>query len=106
MDTWVIDSSIVVRQLFVDEPLAHEAREFLARLDDTPPVRLSAPELLYAVCANALWKCVRFTVYDAQTARDHLADMQRLSLEITPITDLAARALEIGIALGISVYDA
>jgi predicted nucleic acid-binding protein len=106
MDAWVIDSSVVVRQLFPDEPLAHEARRLLAGLDDTPPTRLFAPDLLYVECASALWKYVRFAGYDAQTAQDHLADIQRLPLEITPITDLVARALEIGIAFGISIYDA
>jgi predicted nucleic acid-binding protein len=106
MDAWVIDSSVVVRQLFIDEPFARQAQSFLARMDATPPARLLAPDLLYAECASALWKYVRFNGFDAQTAREHLADVRQLPFEITPITDLVDRALVIGISLGISVYDA
>src|SRR5581483_3182765 len=104
MDTCILDASVAVK-LFLDQPLRDEARALLAGLDDSPPLRVAAPDLLYAECANVLWKYARIG-YPVAEAAAHLEDLRALPIAITPTYDLAPEALRIAAALDVSVYDA
>jgi predicted nucleic acid-binding protein len=106
MAAYVVDASVVIRLIVNTRPLADRAQALFARLQDTPPIEILAPDLLYAECANGFWKFVRFQTYDAALATGHLADVRSLPLKSTPTLLIADRALGLAIALSISAYDA
>jgi predicted nucleic acid-binding protein len=105
MDDCVIDASVVIPG-FVTQPLTRQARALLGRLDEAPPLRLLAPDLLYAECANALWKYVRYGGHDAAVAAGQLARIRQLPLGSTPTLLLVDRALALAVRWKISAYDA
>src|SRR5262245_6303307 len=64
----VIDASVLIK-CFLAEPLSDRAIKLL-KADAT----LSAPDFIYAECANALWKRVRGGLMSKQEATATLAD--------------------------------
>ena len=103
--TFVVDASVAVK-LFLDEPLAAQARTLFSRLAAPTPAVLHVPDLLYVECANILWKYVRRHGYDAETAAAHLDDLTALDLVSTPTAVLVTAALRLAAAEGITAYDA
>ena len=75
MDECVVDASVAIKLVLV-EPLVDRARALFARLYDSPPLRMYAPDLLYVERANILWKRVRFHGYDPTLAVRDLAALQ------------------------------
>lgn len=65
-----------------------------------------APDHLLLESANALWRYVRAGVYDASWAAANLYDVLALRIELVPTAPLAPVALQVGLELGLSVYDA
>ena len=105
MDVCVIDASVVI-QYFVTQPLNAQATALFARLYGRPALRLRAPDLIYAECANALWKYIRFSQYEPRVVRAHMADILRLPVMSTGAQVLADRALGLAVSYGITAYDA
>jgi predicted nucleic acid-binding protein len=101
----VVDASVGIK-LFLVEPLAGRADLLFASLTVTPPARLYVPDLFYVECTNILWKYVRRFGYSPKAARQDVADLVRLSLQVASTADLAEDALALALDHGITAYDA
>ncbi len=64
------------------------------------------PDLFFVECGNALARLVRSRVMDREQARDHLAFVYGLPVQVRSLTDLARHALETALDLQLTVYDA
>lgn len=62
--------------------------------------------MFYIECANILWKYVRAKLYAAADVPADLASLKALSLAVVSNADLMEEAVSIGLAYGISAYDA
>jgi predicted nucleic acid-binding protein len=100
----VVDASVGIK-LFLVEPLSDRADALFACLAGDPPGRLYVPDLLFVECTNVLWKYVRRFDYPADAARQDVADLTRLPLQIVSTASLAEAALEIAVKHGSTVYD-
>ena len=105
MDQCVVDASVAIK-LFLVEPLVAEAQALFARLYDSSPLRMYAPDLLYAECANVLWKRVRFRGYDATLASMDLGALQDLPIASVPTRVLTDGAFDLAATWDVSAYDA
>jgi predicted nucleic acid-binding protein len=101
----VVDASVAIK-LFLVEPLAERADALFEHLTDADPPRFHAPDLLFIECTNILWKYVRFFGYPSVAAHQDLADLTSLPIRIASTAELAADALAVAIAQGITAYDA
>jgi len=100
VSTYVIDASVAVKW-FVPES---HSREAAALLD--PAHTLHAPDLLFAEVSNALWKKTRRRELRPGEARLVLRGLASVPLEVTPIRQIAAGALDLALDSGCTVYDA
>ena len=101
----VVDASVGIK-LFLVEPLADRADTLFASLTATPPGRLYVPDLFYVECTNVLWKYVRRFGYSPEVARQDVADLVRLPLQVASTADLAEAALALALEYGATAYDA
>jgi predicted nucleic acid-binding protein len=101
----VIDASVAIK-LFVVDPLSDKVDALFAHLGADPECRFYVPDLFYIECTNILWKYVRLSPYSAADAERNLAQLYALSLQRTSTAELMTDALKIGLAHGISAYDA
>jgi predicted nucleic acid-binding protein len=101
---YVIDASAIIKIYVREEDSEEMDRLIEASIGQEIPIL--SPELLFAECANILWKKVR---RDGQPREKVLADMEDLrGLDLTavPTRKLCQRALEIACIHDISAYDA
>ncbi len=104
-ERYVVDASMVIK-LFVEEEFSQTTRKVFERLGSSDPDEFYVPDLLFAECANVLWKYVRFHGYDREIAREHLADLAELAFHVVPIIELIKESFEIANRHAITVYDA
>lgn len=100
----VVDTSVCIKQ-FIPDPLSAKAVELFAHLAN-PQTEIFVPDLFYIECANTLWKYVRAGRYSAAEAQADLASLKSLPLRVVSTVDLMEDAVSIGLAYGISAYDA
>jgi predicted nucleic acid-binding protein len=100
----VVDASVGIKKFIID-PLTPKVDQLFAHLND-PDTRLYIPDLFYIECANIFWKYIRAGSYTSAEAQANLADLKLLRFTATPTADLILEALPLGIAHGISAYDA
>ena len=93
----VIDASVAIK-LVITEPDS----ELADRLDGR---RMLAPDLLWAECANILWKAARKGVVSASEAELACEALLHLPFEITDSAVLLPAALRRAVALGHPAYD-
>jgi predicted nucleic acid-binding protein len=67
--------------------------------------RLYVPEFCLLECTNVLWKQVRFHKLPVSEAERLTTDLVGLPLTIVPVTGMLPRALEIGLAHQLAIYD-
>jgi predicted nucleic acid-binding protein len=94
----VIDSSVAIKLVVPEE---HSLQAIGLRVK----YRLAAPDILFAECANTLWKKVQrgeLTEAEAGEAMDILADME---LDVLPIRGLSQDALLASLRLNHPAYD-
>jgi predicted nucleic acid-binding protein len=101
----VVDASVAVK-LFVAEPDSAQADALFAHLAADPEARFYAPSLLYAECANILWKYVRRFGYARKDAERALSMLMDLSIDSVGISDIILDAHRTALSCGVSVYDA
>lgn len=101
----VVDASVAIK-LFVVDPLSDKVDALFTHLAANPECRFYVPDLFYIECTNILWKYVRLSSYSAAEAERNLARLYALSLQRTSVAELMRDALKIGLAYGISAYDA
>ena len=101
----VVDASVAIK-LFVAEADSAEADALFAHIAGDPDARFYAPSLLYAECANILWKYARRFRYDRTEAERSLARLMTLAIDCVEIRDIIAEAHRTAMTHDISVYDA
>ena len=101
----VVDASVAIK-LFVAEAESAKADALFAHLAGDPDARFYAPSLLYAECANILWKYVRRFGYDRTEAERSLARLMTLAIDCVDIKDVVAEAHRMAMTCDITVYDA
>ena len=99
-----VDASAAIK-LFVPEPCSQDAVALFAHLGD-PDAHFCAPSLLYAECANILWKYRRRFGLDAREASRSLAALTVLPIDCVEIKQIISEAHEIAMDCDISAYDA
>ncbi len=65
----------------------------------------AAPDIVFAECANVLWRKTRVRDLTEAVAREALAATHSLFAEIVPSKPLSAAALDVAIELGHPAYD-
>lgn len=100
----VVDTSVCMKQ-FIPDPLSFKVQQLFAHLA-YPQTEIFVPDLFYIECANTLWKYVRTGLYNASFVQGNLATLKALPLRVVSTADLMADAVNIGLAYGISAYDA
>ncbi len=104
MNTFVIDTSVAVKW-YIPEPLSDAAVYYL-ELYRQEQASLLAPDLIIAEMGNVLWKKVRqneLIIQDARQVGGILANY--CPLRLISSSKLMPAALEIAIAIGLTVYD-
>jgi predicted nucleic acid-binding protein len=105
INTFVVDASVVIK-LFIVEESSEKATQLFLQLEEDPESRFYVPELVYAECANILWKYARRYNYPVENARQDLIDLRALALQSIPIRDLLLPTIDLALQYGISAYDA
>lgn len=101
----VVDASVGIK-LFLEEELADTAHALFSHLADTPPARFIVPDLFFAECTNIIWKyCCRFN-FPLDEAKQDIADLISLPLNITSTADLIYEAFCIAFSHDITAHDA
>jgi predicted nucleic acid-binding protein len=97
--TLVVDASVAA-QWVLPEP--HSDRANALRLTGEP---LIAPDLVFAEIGNAVWKRAVQGEITTALAVEALTTATGLFTALVPMTELAARAIEMAIALKHPIYD-
>ncbi len=100
----IIDASVGIK-LFLVEPLSDRTDALFAHLTDDPPNRFYVPDLFFIECTNILWKYVQRFGYSADAARQNVADLARLPLQIISTAALVEMALALSVEHGSTAYD-
>lgn len=100
----VVDISVCIKH-FICAPLTPKVNQLFDCLAN-PQTQIFVPDLLYIESANAFWKYVRAKLYTAAEVQVDLATLKALPLRVVSTADLMAEAVTIGLAYGISAYDA
>jgi predicted nucleic acid-binding protein len=100
--TYVVDASVVIPHFLAEQYTPH-ARVLFARLKQND--QLCVPEFCIVECANVFWKRARFDGMSLDLARRLVIDLIALPLTLMPVGGLPSRALEIGLAHPLPVYD-
>lgn len=93
-----MDASVAIKWL-VAEAGSVDAGALLTRYD------LLAPDLLFAECANILWKKVRRSEISADQAVDAARDLLALPLQVFESATLMSDAVKMACALDHPAYD-
>ena len=101
----VIDDNVALKLFFV-QPLSNKADALFARLEQDPQARFYIPDFFYAECASAFVNYVRLAKYPEDAARQDMIELQALSFQAIPTSQLTKDALKIAFQLRISGYDA
>ncbi|MGD0613738.1 MAG: type II toxin-antitoxin system VapC family toxin [Anaerolineales bacterium] len=102
---FVVDASVGIK-LFVDEQYSDRVHALFEQLAADPPANLFVPDLFYIECANILLKYVRRFGRPLEDSRADLADLNRLSLRVTPTAELMEDAMLLAAERNITAYDA
>jgi predicted nucleic acid-binding protein len=101
-ERYVVDTSIVIQRLIVEEHTPQVRRLFAQMAQGLVIV---VPEFCLLECANVLWKQVRFQGMPQQTAEHLLNELLALPLQIVSVAQFMPRALQIGLATQLAIYD-
>jgi predicted nucleic acid-binding protein len=99
MKPLAVDASVIAAAFFLEKH-TEAARTLLLSEDN-----LCAPDLIYAEVANVIWKRHGRGEIDRDEAIALLTDVLDLPLEITPLEQLIADALELALRTNRSAYD-
>jgi len=103
--SFVVDASVGVK-LFIQEELSDLAQALFDMLADDPPARLCVPDLFFIECANVLWKHARKSGYPEREALTDIRNLRRFNLAAVSTRDLMEPSLKMGMAWGVTAYDA
>jgi predicted nucleic acid-binding protein len=101
MSTFVVDTSVVMSHFVADQytPYVHTL------FDPNATHQIHVPEFCLIECVNVIWKHVRFNQMPLHVARQMVQDVRDLPLDLVAASEFLPRALEIGLAHGLAIYD-
>jgi len=102
LTTYLVDASVVASHLIVDVFTAN-ADTLFAELEKS--VSLFVPEFCIVECTNVIWKQVRFHSMPQNEAEILAQQLASLPLNYIPTEDVLLRALQIGLAHKLAIYD-
>ena len=102
MTAYIVDASIVV-QLLITEPHTAETKALFKGIENGD--LLYVPEFALIECTNVLWKYVRFHSLAQADAEKQIEILSSLDIVLIPVTPLLPRALKIGVAHKLAIYD-
>lgn len=100
----VLDASAVI-PLVLDEGETREIRGLYRELLHGES-QLFAPELLYAECANVLWKYVRWRGLSPIRSQRLLDEIREFVVQLSDLRTVSAAALHFGCETNMTPYDA
>ena len=100
----VMDASVLVK-FFIPEILSEMAEELSVRVAKGD-LRLVAPDLIFPEVGNILWKKHRRKELTQAEVRNIVDAIGSLPMEIEASKPLLPLAVDLGLACGITVYDA
>ena len=98
---YVVDTSVLIQGV-IDDSDSARVDTLLTSLDENA---LHVPEFGFIECANVLWKRVRFANMAEEHVKHELQTLLVLPFHVHASPPLLPRALEIGLAQGLAVYD-
>lgn len=104
MAIYVADASVVI-QYAINQEYTAAAKALIVRMCRRED-ELLIPEFCLLECTNVLWKEVRFQGLPENQAAVITHELQMLAFRVVPVRDLLPRALQIGLACRLAVYDA
>lgn len=104
MEHWVVDASVLA-QAFVKDNYSAQIFSLLATAGSSAESTIHVPEFCVLECTNVLWKRARFEDQDRQQTMLGLQNLLALPLVLYYASPLMPRALEIGLAHNLAVYD-
>ncbi len=99
---YIVDASVVI-QRFIRDTYTEQARRFFRNL--TAADKFYLPEFCLLECTNVLWKQVRFHSMPQYEAEVLVASLLNLPFEVVPVEEVLTRALQIGLAHQLAIYD-
>jgi predicted nucleic acid-binding protein len=102
MADYIVDTSIIM-QRFIRETYTEQTRRLFERL--TKPDEFHIPQFGLVECVNVFWKKVRFEAMPQAEADILASDLLSYPFTILPVEDVLPRALQIGIAHKLAIYD-
>jgi predicted nucleic acid-binding protein len=104
MKNYVIDASVAVKW-YIPEPLFEAADQYLQLFKKNQAI-LWAPDLLIIEVGNVLWKKTRTCEITGADARAILHALTAYCpLKLLPASELMPAALDLALALGLTIYD-
>ena len=103
-ETFAVDASVGVK-LFLEESGSEEAERLFALLGRDPPHVIAVPDLFFIECANVFRSRVHRRLMTAEQARQAFAILRTLPLQTVSSPEITPAALDLALALGLSVYD-
>ncbi len=100
----VIDASVLIK-FFIPEILSEKAEELNTQAGEGS-LRLLAPDLIFAEVGSIIWKKHRMKELTPSEAKEITDAIVSLPLEIVASKTLMPLAVDVGLAYGITVYDA
>jgi predicted nucleic acid-binding protein len=100
----VIDASVLIK-FFIPEILSEKAEELNARVGEGD-LRLLAPDLIFAEVGNIIWKKHRMKELIRSEAEEIVDAIVSVPIEIETSRALMPLAVDMGLAYGITIYDA
>ena len=100
----VMDTSVCIKE-FISDPLTPKVNQLFDHLS-YPQTEIFVPDLFYIKVANTFWKYVRAKLYTEDEVQADIATLKALPLSVVSTAELMEDAVSIGLACGISAYDA
>ncbi len=100
----VIDASVLIK-FFIPEILWEKAEELNARVAEGD-LRLLAPDLIFAEVGNIIWKKHRMKELIRSEAEEIVEAIVSVPIAVETSKALLPLAVDMGLAYGITVYDA
>jgi predicted nucleic acid-binding protein len=97
---WVVDASVILKWYVPEGDYA------AARAMQTTETKLAAPDLLFIEMSNILWKLVRRGEMAAPRAVEIIEEVTASPFITFSTQSLVRDALDLGIATGLTAYDA
>ena len=100
----VVDASVLIK-FFIPEILSEKTEQLSARVNQGD-LTLLAPDLIFAEAGDIIWKKHRLNELTRSEAEEITEAIVSLPLKIEASKALLPLAMDVGLAYGITVYDA